>query len=308
MKKIIALLLVALMAVSFAACATNNEPVNATENTTVINTEANSDSDNANESDSQNTAAPALEIDINDANANRTVFDDKNIKITMEAVTADKGLNIPFVIENNSDTDLYVTGGHFCVNNIVFPSFASVDVKKGETGTTDISVNENDLKDCRINEIGIIEFRLSIADKASYSDVGSTGDVKLIVNKDVDITPAPVGDMIFSTDGLKIYNEPSITESEVYEYFTRFMFVNESNKELTVNIKDTTVNGTAIEPNFLTMIPAGKIIFTDLMFSKSDLASNNITAIDEAQFKFDICDRNNREDNVISDTITIKAN
>lgn len=52
------------MAVSFAACATNNDPVNATENTTVINTEANSDSDNANESDSQNTAAPALEIDI----------------------------------------------------------------------------------------------------------------------------------------------------------------------------------------------------------------------------------------------------
>jgi len=65
---------------------------------------------------------------------------------------------------------------------------------------------------------------------------------------------------------------------------------NNSDKAVTVQVKDVSVNGFMVDPAFSSDVLPGKKAFDTISFLESDLQENNITDITTIELTFDIFD------------------
>ena len=98
--------------------------------------------------------------------------------------------------------------------------------------------------------------------------------------------------MALDQDGFKIVikyldSKESFWGADIYTYIE-----NNSDIDATIQIRNMSVNGFMIEPIFSTEVLAGKKAFDTITFLESDLTDNEITSIDELEFKFHIFETN----------------
>lgn len=332
MKRLFALLMVALIAVSLAACVPTpgdlSDLVDSAIDHAENKIEQNIDKNDTNldiqigDNDDDVDVDVDLDLDFDDDNTQETVtidmgtlsqqviVDDKGIKITVEDITYEEyyGPQISFLIENNSDKDISISSGMAIVNNVVFPNYFYADVNSGKKLYEDMHFYENDLKDLDITELGTVEFKISISEQETYDEILATDMIKLVLNDKVDLKREAKGEKIFSKEGITVYTEKCPKEDDdYYDYVTRFFVVNESNTDVTLRLEDVSVNGFMIDPYCSTSIPAGKMAYTNLYFYVSDLETNKIKEIEEVEFTIDIYNAKSYDDIVKSDAIKIKA-
>ncbi len=333
MKRLLALLMVALMAVSLAACVPTPGDLSDLVNDALDNAE-NKIEENINKNDTNldiqiggDDGDVDVDVDLDfddddddDAVSNspinlgtltqQVIVDDKGIKITAEEITYEEyyGPQINFLIENNSDKDIYISSGMVSVNNVVFANYFSTDVNAGKKTYEDMHFYEDDLKALDITELGTVEFRISISEQDSYDEILTTDMIKLVLNDKVDLKREAKGEKIFSKEGITVYTEKCTKEDDdYYDYVTRFFVVNESSNDISLRLDDVSVNGFMIDPFCSTTVPTGKMSYVDLYFYKSDLDTNKIKEIEEVEFTFNIYDSKTYSDIVNSDVITLKA-
>ncbi|MBQ8796282.1 MAG: hypothetical protein IJZ54_07660 [Clostridia bacterium] len=330
MKRLLALLMVALMAVSLAACVPTPGDLNNIVNDAIDNI---GDNDNDTDTDTDidiqiGTEADGdtdvdVDIDINNVDntqatvsfdmsaiTQQVIFDDKDIKITVEELTYEEyyGPQINFLIENNSDKDIYVSSSVAIVNNVVFANYLSSEINAGKKAHEDMHFYEDDLKNVGITEIGTVEFRFNISEQETYNEIATTDMIKLVINDKVDLTRESKGEKLFSQDGITIYSEECPKQDDdYYDYVTRFFIVNENENDIAVSLEDVSVNGFMIDPYCSTPVLAGKMGYADLYFYKSDLETNKIQEIEDVEFYFTIYNSKNYSDIAESEAITIKA-
>ena len=319
MKKLLALLIVAIMAISLTACVPTpgdindivNDALNELENDVIPDSDLDADNNNDSDADtdSDNTDEN-VSVDVNSSIAEQVVYDENNIKVTATELTYEEyyGPTISFLVENNSDKDISVSTENVTVNNIVFSAYMYSDLKAGKKAYSDMSFYETDLASYGITEIGTIEFNLHIYETDTYDDIDDSDVIKLIVNDDVSFVPAPKGDKIYSKNGITVYTEKCNKEDDdYYDYVTRLFIVNESDKYISVRCEDVSVNGFMLDPYCSAAVPAGKMAYSNLYFYQSDLDDNKIDKIEEVEFYLDIYDYNTYDDIDESEVITIKA-
>lgn len=322
MKKLLALLLVALMAVSLVACVPTpgdlndivNNAINDLENDVNSNDNGNGldinigdDDDDDNDDNDQDSVS----VNINGSVTEQVVYNENDIKVTVEELTYEEysGPTLSFLVENNSDKDITVSSQNVTVNNIVFSAYMYADVNSGKKSYEEMSFYESDLISYGITEIGKIEFSFNIYEQETYDDIDDSDIITLVVNDKVEFVPVPKGEKIYSENGITIYTEKCDREDDdYYDYVTRFFVVNESDKYATIRCEDVSVNGFMIDPYCSVSVPAGKMAYTNLYFYESDLESNKIDDIEVVEFYFDIFDYNTYDDIDESDTITINVN
>lgn len=116
-----------------------------------------------------------------------------------------------------------------------------------------------------------------------------------------------IGKVLYSGNGVKItYKGIADSGSFLGGKSVNLLVENTSNKDLTVQVRDFSVNGFMVSPICSIDVAAGKKAVDDIMISERELEDNSITEIEEIEFTFHVYDSDDWMDDFDTKTITIK--
>ena len=143
MKKALVLLIIGIMAISFAACSTSSSGTNSQKST-------------ASEQKSS---------------TEKVIYDNNNVKVTylgIEEGAISKKVKVR--VENNSDSDLEVHADDASINDYMIYPLAAINVNKGKKAIGEIEFSLNELKEKQIDDISKVEFKLRFLDPSSLAE------------------------------------------------------------------------------------------------------------------------------------------
>lgn len=295
MKRIIALIMVALMAVSLVACGSEKE----INETGPVSTDAVSNNNTAENS--------CIEIDAK--SANQVIYEKNNIKITYNDLKQSEYSDpyMEFFIENNSEEDITVTSRTASVNNAVFGTAMFIaEINAGQNSTNHIYIHDDDCKAYGITEIGVVEFSIIIAKKGSFETIDDTDTFKFVFNESAVIPFESDGEMIYSKNGISVYKEqPALEDDDYYDQIARLFVVNDTNEPIMIALEDLVANGAEMSTLSTAKAPAGNVSYTNLYLYKDDLAANNINSAEKVEFSIKFMNAETINDIDKSEILTI---
>lgn len=140
---------------------------------------------------------------------------------------------------------------------------------------------------------------------------GATNSANPPANVSGNDTPAPAEVTITETllvdeSGIKI-TAKSLSNDGLFGPELKLLIENESGKNLTVQSRNTSVNGYMIEPMLSTDVATGKKANDTLVFSSSDLETCGITTIADMEFSFHIFTTDDWETYLDTDPIQLNT-
>lgn len=241
--------------------------------------------------------------------AEKVVFDGNGIKITVKGLGTDGlfGPELKLLVENNGSQNVTVQVRNLSVNGIMADSTFSCDVASGKKANDEISISSSGLKAAGIEVIKEIEFSFHIFDSDSWDSIVDSDAIRIETDADPSYvqTVDDSGFVAVDRDGIKLVikkldSEDSFWGADVYVYVE-----NNSDRDITVQARDVSVNGFMADPSFSCDVPAGKKAFDTITFMESDLESNGITDITTLELYFHVFDMNNWDGIFDSDTVTV---
>lgn len=307
-KQKILLIVIMLFSISFmVAC--SNESNNS--NDKVIDN-ANSTGDVANDSNGDNNVNSNNTNNNNLAGGNVTVseevlLDEKGLLITLKSLEMDNILGPALKIEivNNTDKNITVQATESAVNGAMIDTVFSSDIAAGKKANDSISFLSNELEVAGITTIKDFEFKFHIFDAATWDTIFDSDTIHVATSaENVEQTFNKEGFVAFDQKGYRIVlqklnSEDSFWGSDIYVFIE-----NNSDRDVTIQASDVSINGYMIEPVFSSDVLAGKVAYDTITFFDDDLTENNITSIDEIELSFKIFDMDSFETIYESDVIT----
>lgn len=301
MKKVLSLLVAILFLLSLNACCATTDPE-------LLSPSISSDDSNL-ENESPNASADLGQVQ-NDTISETVLLDEAGVKITAKSLEMNSllGPEIKLLIENTSGINLTVQARNVSVNGYMIEPIMSVDIVSGKKANDSIIFSESDLDLCGIKTIADIELSFHIF---STDDWETYLDSKPIQLK---TTAADTYTYTFDDSGEDVYNSNDVkivikglSENDsilgpgiiVYIY-------NNSQKNITVQTRDISINGFMVDAVFSSDVVAGKHRVDSITFFSSDLEENGITQIETAELSFHIFNADSW--NTIADTDTIVIN
>ena len=112
------------------------------------------------------------------------------------------------------------------------------------------------------------------------------------------------GEVIYEDENVRIISK-GIASDDIFGPAAVFYIENISDTDLTVQARDTSVNGFMVSPSFSPEISAGKRIISNMTFLSTDLEENNIEEISDIETTFHIFTTSDWETIVDTEPITI---
>ncbi len=224
----------------------------------------------------------------------QVIFEQNDIKITVTGLDNSGfwGPAVKLLIENNSTQNITVQTRNCSVNGIMVDPLFSEDVASNKKANTSIDIFSSELKAAGVSTIKDIEFYFTIFDAESWNTIVDSEVISLTTSADPSFvqTYDDSGFVAYDKNGVKIVakkisSEDSFWGAELYLYIE-----NNTDKNITVQSRDVSVNGFMIDPIFSADIVSGKKAFDSLTFFDSDLEENEITDIVDLELKFIISD------------------
>lgn len=96
-------------------------------------------------------------------------------------------------------------------------------------------------------------------------------------------------------------------KDDIWGYTVNLFLVNKTDKNIMFSADDASVNGYMADPFYATTVVAGKCAFSSMSWSDSMLEDNNITAVEEIEFKLRAYDSNDWSGgDFFNETVTLK--
>lgn len=251
------------------------------------------------------TITPKPEITIDE----QVVLEQDGIKITAKSITFDDfwGPSIKLLIENNSDKSATIQVRDVSVNDVMIETLFSSDVAPGKKANDEITFLVTDLDIANIKKIKNIEFKFHIFDTETWDTIFDSDVVKIVTTVDPTYlqTYDDSGFLTLDKNNIKVITKKldsanSIWGADVYLYIE-----NNSTDNITIQLRNVSVNGFMIDPIFSCDVVSGKKAFDAITFMESDLTNNDIKKIEELEFNFHVFDSNTWD--TIFDSETIKV-
>ncbi|MDI9463387.1 MAG: hypothetical protein QM368_07270 [Bacillota bacterium] len=255
----------------------------------------------ANENEQANEAA-VKEITIDE----QLLLDRDGIVITATGLEETwLGPEINILIENNSGQPLTVQARNTSVNGYMVEPVFSCDVAPGKKANDSITFTGSDLQKCGIEVIARVELVFHVFNTDSWATVFDSEPVVIETSAAGTYTQEydTSGTVVFDEAGFKIIFK-GIAESMMGPEAVLYI-ENNSAENITVQARNTSVNGYMVEPIFSCDVVQGKKAVDSLSFFEEDLAKNGIEKIEEIELYFHIF--NTESWNTILDTGTIKV-
>jgi hypothetical protein len=223
----------------------------------------------------------------------QVVLDENGIKITAKGLDKDGllGPEVKLLIENESGKDVTVQARNVSVNGYMMTTSMSADVVNGKKANDELIIMANSLEKAGISTIADIEFSFHVFETGKYT--GSLFDSDLIQLKtsaadSYEYTFDDSGDVVYDEDGVKIVVKGLSESDSVFGPGIIVYAENNSDKNVTVQVRDVSVNGFMVDPVFSADIGAGKHAVDSITFMSNNLDENEIDKIKDVELSFHI--------------------
>lgn len=240
----------------------------------------------------------------------RIVLDRDGIKITVKSLATDGmwGPCFKVLLQNDRSDSVTVQVRDLAINGAMADCIFSCDVAAGKQANDEIIFMTSDLETAGIKVIKEIELKFHVFDAESWDTIFDSDAITITTSAEgsFDQTFDATGFVALDQRGFKIVikhldNEESFWGADIYVYIE-----NNSDTDVTIQIRDMSVNGFMIDPVFSSEVLAGKVAYDTITFLDDDLIDNDIDSIDELEFKFHIFESSGWDTIFDSEKITVK--
>ena len=239
----------------------------------------------------------------------QVLFDENDIKITATGMEDSwAGTKLTLLIENNSAKGITVQARNANVNGYMVDTMMSADVAAGKKSNDGLTFQTSGLKECGIEQIATMEFIFHIFDSETWDEIVDTDVIKI----DTSIADGYVqnyddsGEVLVDTNDVKIVGKGLSDENSVFGPGVILYVENNSDKDITIQVRDVSVNGFMVDTSMSEDVVAGKKAISAVTFFSSSLEDNGITDITDVELYFHIFDQKSWDEIFDSDVITIK--
>lgn len=249
-----------------------------------------------------NTENPQVSID------EQIVYDYDGIKITATNLdfSSFMGPELTFLIENNSDKNITIQARNVSVNGYMVDSTMSAEVMSQKKSNDSLTFSSNSFDECGIDQIAEIEFNFHIFDSESWEDFADSDTILIqtscfngYIQKYDDS-----GDVLYEDSNIKIISK-GLSEENIMGPSLMLYIENNSDNGLTVQSKNTSINGFMIDATLSPEIAAGKKAIASMTFFDSDIKENGIENIENMETSFHIFYTDGWETLIDTDAINI---
>ena len=294
MKRVIAVTIIIVCMIMMTSCSfssgtnagtTVNESKSSAATTTSVTTSVESTtSESTTESTTEETTKAPAEVTVEE----QTIFDKGDITVTVKSLSVDEiwGQSLDVLVENNSDKDITVQARNSSINGIMIDTMFSCDVATDKKANDSITFMDTSMEMASIEVVKNIEFSLIILDAESYDTIYETEQIEIDTSADSSYEQVYDDTGFLAVDEKdikfiikKLDNEDSFWGADIYVYIE-----NNSKKNVTIQTRDTSVNGFMVDGMFSCDVMAGKKAYSTITFLESDLEDNDIKQIDDLEF------------------------
>ena len=237
------------------------------------------------------------------------LLDEKGIKIT--ATGLDEGIfgtDLKLLIENNGEINVTIQARDASVNGYMVDTMMSEDVAAGKKANTELTFSIPE--DANIKTIASMEFKFHIFETDSWDDYldSDTVEVETSAADSYEQSYDDSGKVLYEGKGIKIIGKGLSSDDSFFGPGLLLYIENNSDKDITVQARDTSVNGFMIDPTMSQDIVSGKKALTAVTFFESDLEDNGIEEIEVIETSFHVFEMEDWDDIVDTEAIEIKLN
>lgn len=239
----------------------------------------------------------------------QVLYDENDIKITATGMEDSwAGTKLTLLIENNSAKGITVQARNANVNGYMVDTMMSADVAAGKKSNDGLTFQTSGLKECGIEQIATMEFFFHIFDSETWDEIVDTDVIKI----ETSIADGYVqnyddsGEVLIDTNDVKIVGKGLSDKNSVFGPGVILYIENNSDKDITIQVRDVSVNGFMVDTSMSEDVVAGKKAISAVTFFSSSLEENGITDITDVELYFHIFDQKSWDEIFDSDVITIK--
>lgn len=242
------------------------------------------------EPSSGKTEAPVGDVAVNE----QVVLDEQGLKITVLSLDMENwfGPTLSLLIENNTEKNLTVQARNTSVNGAMMDPYFSADVAAGKKANSDLSFISTDFSDAGITTLQTVELSFYVYETDTWDDVFSSGMITIQTAAPASFqqTFDSVGTEVFSDKGIRFVVQRLDNDDPVWGSNVRVYVENNSDRSITVQLTDVSVNGFMIDPYYYSALLPGKVAFDRITFSQTDFDDNHISSIETLEFRIHIYD------------------
>ena len=237
----------------------------------------------------------------------QVLLDEKDVKITAKSLSEDwAGPELGILIENNSDKSLVVQVRNASVNGYMVETMISEEVAPGKKANSSITFMASELEECGITTFGEMEFSFHIFDDLWEAYIDSDPiTVKTSAYGTFEQAIDDSGEVFYDQNGIKIIGKGLSSDDSVFGPGLIVYIENNSDKDFTVQVRDTSINGFMIDTSMSEDVLVGKKAISAVTFFNSSLEENGITNIESIEVSFHVFTMDGWDTIVDTDPITI---
>ena len=239
----------------------------------------------------------------------QVLYDENDIKITATGLEDGLfGTELQLLIENNSGQGVTVQARNANVNGYMVSTMMSADVAAGKKANDSLTFETSGLKECGIETIATMEFSFHIFNTESWDDIADTEVIQVDTSAAGSYTQTydDSGEVLIDADGVKIVGKGLSADGSFWGPGVILYIENNTEKDITVQVRDVSINGFMVESSMSEDVVAGKKALSAVQFFNSDLESNSITDITDVELYFHIFELSTMDTVFDSDVITIQ--
>ena len=241
------------------------------------------------EPSSGKTEAPVGDVAVNE----QVVLDEQGLKITVLSLDMENwfGPTLSLLIENNTEKNLTVQARNTSVNGAMMDPYFSCDVAAGKKANSDLSFISTDFSDAGITTLQTVELSFYVYETDTWDDVFSSGliTIQTAAPASFQQTFDDAGTEVFSEKGIRFVVQ-RLDNDPVWGSNVRVYVENNSDRSITVQLTDVSVNGFMIDPYYYSALLPGKVAFDRITFSQTDFDDNHISSIETIEFRIHVYD------------------
>lgn len=242
--------------------------------------------------------------------AEQVLYDANNVKITATGLSEDDswfGTSLTLLIENNSDQSLTIQARDANVNGYMVDTSMSANVAAGMKANDSLVFQTSGLEECGIEQIASMEFSFTMLNSDTFETVFDSDviTVNTSIAEGYTQTYDDSGTVLLDANGIKIVGKGLSTDDSFWGPGVILYIENNSDQNIEVQTRDTSVNGFMVTSTISESVLVGKKAITAVQFYDTDLESNGITDITSVNLSFHIFNSASWDAILDSDPITI---
>lgn len=238
---------------------------------------------------------------------NQEIFNQNGIIISTNGYnpSSTSDPEIKLIIENNSTQNVTIQTRNSSVNGYMIDFQISCEVAAGKKANDTISISRSELDASGVKAIADIEFNFHIFDTDTWDAILDSEVISL--NTSISDTHVQeydsTGTVLFEDSNVRIISKELVADN--YDTDAILYIENNSDQYITIQARDTSINGFMVDSTMSTDIAPGKKAVTDMSFSNTDLEENAISSVDSIETSFTIFNTDNFDTIVDTPAITI---